>query len=305
MPGAVFRMSSKEEQWWNQGLPIWMTAEQQGIRSGLMFWPGSEVAFGGRTASYWTPYDKALPLDARVDKILGWLDLPPGQRPGLLTLYFEPVDTQGHLAGPDSPEVNQAIAQVDAAIGRLVQGLKARGIAANLVIVSDHGMAGVAADHTIVLDNLIDTGAVHVVFQDAVLGVDIPATPQGAAARATLLKPHEHMSCWNKAAIPARLHYGSNPRVPDVVCAAEVGWLIETQEDIARHTSPIRGEHGYDPEAAEMGALFIANGPAFRQGLVIAPFPNVDVYPLMAHIVGITPRPNDGRLSDLEPILAH
>ena len=39
-------------------------------------------------------------------------------------------------------EVNAAAATVDSAIGRLVEGLKARGIEANLVIVADHGMAG-------------------------------------------------------------------------------------------------------------------------------------------------------------------
>jgi hypothetical protein len=53
-----------------------------------------------------------------------------------------------------------------------------------------------------------------------------------------------------------------------------------------------------------MGALFIANGPAFRSGLVVKPFPNVDVYPLMTHILGLKPQPNDGRLADVAPMLA-
>jgi hypothetical protein len=53
-----------------------------------------------------------------------------------------------------------------------------------------------------------------------------------------------------------------------------------------------------------MGALFIANGPAFRTGLTIPPFPNVDVYPLLAKVLGITPLANDGHLADLAPILA-
>jgi ectonucleotide pyrophosphatase/phosphodiesterase family protein 5 len=214
------------------------------------------------------------------------------------------VDSAGHAFGPDSPEVNQAIGRVDAAVGRLIAGLKARGIAANIIVVADHGMAGVTADRTLVLDSLIDVSAVHLVFDDAVLGVDIPPTPAGRAAEARLLAPHDHVACWRKAAVPARFHYGANSRVPDIVCAVETGWLLETREQLTRRHIPLRGEHGYDNKDPLMGALFIANGPAFRQGLVIKPFPNVDVYPLMTEILALPPQPNDGKLADLAPILA-
>jgi len=302
MPG-VFRMSSKEEGWWNEATPIWTTAEQHGVHTGVMFWPGSEVELHGVRPSHWKPFDMAFPAGARVDTLLSWLDLPKAERPGFLTLYLEPVDSAGHAFGPDSPEVNQAIGRVDAAVGRLIAGLQARGIAANIIVVADHGMAAVAADHTLVLDSLIDVGAVHVVFDDAVLGVDIPATPAAQAAEAKLLAPHDHVACWRKADVPARFHYGANPRVPDVICAAETGWLIETAAHAAHHRVPVRGEHGYDNQDPLMGALFIANGPAFRRGLVIKPFPNVDVYPLMTDILGLPPQPNDGRLADLAPIL--
>ena len=302
---APFRMTSKEAGWWNQATPIWMSAERQGVRTGLMFWPGSEVAFGGQRPSLWAPYDRGVSADARVDRVLAWLDLPPAERPLFFTLYFEAVDSAGHAAGPDSDAVNRAIAGVDEAIGRLVQGLKARGIDANLVVVADHGMAEVPPAHVILLDRLADVAALHVVFQDAVLGVDIDRTPAGAAARAKLLAPHDHMSCWDKAKVPARFHYGANPRVPDVVCLAETGWLIETAEDATRHRAPVRGEHGYDNADPMMGALFIANGPAFQRGLVIQPFPNVDVYPLLTDLLDLKPEPNDGRLQDLQPILAH
>jgi predicted AlkP superfamily pyrophosphatase or phosphodiesterase len=299
---GVFRMSSKEEGWWDEATPIWTTAEQHGIHAGVMFWPGSEAPIRGVRPSRWKTYDIGFPADARVDTVLGWLDLPQAERPGFLTLYFERVDSAGHAFGPDSPQVDQAIAAVDAAIGRLVAGLKARGIAADLIVVADHGMAPVPPDHTLVLDSLIDVGAVHVVFEDAVLGVDIPDTPAGRSAQARLLLPHDHLTCWRKADIPARFHYGTNPRVPDVICAAQTGWLVQTRERAARRLPPERGAHGYDNADPLMGALFVAEGPDFRQGLVIAPFPNVDVYPLMMEILGLPPEPNDGRLADLAPI---
>ena len=300
---APFRMNSKEEAWWNQALPIWVTAERQGVKAGLMFWPGSEVAFDGGYASRWQPYDKTLPADARVDRILAWLDLPPAERPRFYTLYFEAVDSAGHAAGPDSPEVNRAIATVDHALGRLAEGLKARGIAADLIVVSDHGMAEVPPDHVVALDRIVDPRDLHIVFQDAVLGVDIQPGEHGEAARAKLLASHDHMACWDKAKVPARFHYGSNPRVPEVICLADTGWLIEASATGGR-SAVIHGEHGYDNSDPLMGALFIANGPDFKRGLVIPPFPNVDVYPLLAGILGVRPEANDGRLADLQPILA-
>jgi len=302
LPG-VFHMTTKDEAWWDEATPIWVSAERQGLHTATEFWPGSEVAIHGVRPGRWEPFYQAKTSDERVDTVLRWLDAPPADRPEFLTLYFDIVDTAGHHYGPASAEVNHAVATVDAAIGRLLGGLKARGIDANLIIVADHGMAATAPSRTVYLDDLTDMGQAHVVFDDAVAGVDFPKTPAGEAAAARLLAPHPHATCWRKAEIPARLHYGSNPRVPDVVCAAEVGWLIETKEQAARHRSPLMGEHGYDNAAPEMGALFIAEGPAFKSGLVVKPFPNVDVYPLMTHVLGIEGEPNDGRFADVAEML--
>jgi predicted AlkP superfamily pyrophosphatase or phosphodiesterase len=120
-----------------------------------------------------------------------------------------------------------------------------------------------------------------------------------------LLAAHDHMHCWRKADVPPRFHYGRNPRVPDVICAADVGWLIETRAKEEHASYAILGEHGYDNAAPEMGALFIANGPAFAKGEVVKPFPNVDVYSLMTQVLGLKPEPNDGHIGDLQGVLAH
>ena len=53
-----------------------------------------------------------------------------------------------------------------------------------------------------------------------------------------------------------------------------------------------------------MAAVFVANGPAFRRGVTLPTFDNVDIYPLPARLVGVRARPGDGRLSDLKPALA-
>ena len=68
---------------------------------------------------------------------------------------------------------------------------------------------------------------------------------------------------------------------------------------------PMLGDHGYDNASPEMAAVFVANGPAFRRGVKLPTFDNVDVYPLLAELVGVTPQPNDGKLADLAPALAN
>jgi hypothetical protein len=51
----------------------------------------------------------------------------------------------------------------------------------------------------------------------------------------------------------------------------------------------------------EMDALFLANGPAFSRGVTLKRFDNVDVYPLLAKVMGIVPIANDG---DIAPVMS-
>ncbi|RZL36288.1 MAG: DUF1501 domain-containing protein, partial [Rubrivivax sp.] len=72
-----------------------------------------------------------------------WLDLPPTQRPRLVTLYLEQYDVASHAAGMHSAQAMQALATVDAGLARLRDGLRARGLgdSVDLIVLSDHGMS--------------------------------------------------------------------------------------------------------------------------------------------------------------------
>src|SRR3546814_12163942 len=111
------------------------------MRSATMFWPGSEAAIGGVRPSQWRPFDKDVTGSQRVDQVLAWLDEPAATRPRIVTLYFDKVDSAGHWHGPDSPQAHAALAEVDAAIGRLREGLAGRDLLGrtNPGIVYDHG----------------------------------------------------------------------------------------------------------------------------------------------------------------------
>jgi len=49
--------------------------------------------------------------------------------------------------------------------------------------------------------------------------------------------------------------------------------------------------------------VFTAVGPSFRGGVRLPAFDNVDVYPLLARLLGITPARNDGDIAPLLPAL--
>lgn len=304
IPGATFRLADRstvtDPRWWTQGTPIWVSAEQAGLKTAPIFWPGSETQIQGVRPTYWALFDMSRSADARVDDTLTLLHKPPGQKPAFLTLYFDEVDTQGHRFGPDSAEVNDAIAKTDAAVGRLAIGLASRGIVANLVIVADHGMAATAPERVIYLDDLLPVDAGRTLGLGAFMTY-VPARGREAEAEAALLKPRPHLRCWRKGEIPARFHYGRNPRVPPIFCLPDTGWEIITKAWVRARAAPKGGNHGFDPYAPEMRAIFIGSGPAFRPGARLADFDNVDVYPLLARLMGVKPLPNDGDLREVRP----
>lgn len=291
-----------DPRWWEQATPFWITAERQGLETATMFWPGSDFELQGQRPTRWRLFDQGLPGFARVDQLLTWL-ADPAVAPRFATLYFDLVDTAGHAYGPDAPETTSAAAEVDAALARLIEGLDKQGRSGrvNFVIVADHGMATVTSDRTLLLG--LAPEAARVIWDGASAGI-APLPGRTAEVEAALLGRKQHGECWRKADVPQRFAYGSNPRVPDIICLADVGWSYRAAPPPPdRPARPIGGAHGYDPAAPEMAAIFIASGPAFRAGVKLAPFDNVSVYPLLAELTGVKPEPNDGKIADVAAAL--
>ena len=149
------------------------------------------------------------------------------------------------------------------------------------------------------MDDWADPAEFRIVTAGAVAGL----VPGSEPITAKLIARHPHAACYRKADIPARFHYGTNPRIPPVVCIADVGWTLTTHDRDAHEKTPLLGQHGYDPADPRMGALFIANGPRIFPHVVLKPFPNADVYPFLARLLDIQPLPNDGHVQDLYPAL--
>lgn len=295
---AKFDMGKTEARWWKGGEPVWITAEKQGVRSACFFWPGSESEHEGLRPSFFRPFDKKLNAAERVDGLLAWLALPPGQRPRFATLYFDIVDTIGHKFGPLTPETAAAVKEADEAVARLLAGLARLGLrdSASLVVVSDHGMSKSPPEKVVFLEDLMDKSQVRVEATGPYggvrphPGVDVDALVAGIRAK---LPPS--IQVYRREDVPARLHYNTGDLIPPVLLIADDHWTIEEKS----RWSPVwaatnKATHGWDPATPNMGALFIASGPVFQRRVTIPDVANIHVYNLLCAALGIKPAANDG-----------
>lgn len=302
-----FRINDREAvgngAWWG-GEPIWVTAENAGLPTAAMFWVGSEAPVAGVRPTRWSQFDADVGVDERIDRVLGWLAEPEDTRPRLATLYFEHLDSAGHRNGPHAPETLQALREMDAAIGRLVEGLATRGLEerVDVIVVSDHGMAEVPPGQVVAVEDMVEPADVELVSAGQSVGFQ-PVAGRTAAAEARLLGRHDHYECWRRGELPQRWHFGTHPRVPAIVCQMDEGWDALPREYAARGSTRSRGSHGFDPALPSMRAIFIADGPSFVDGLELPPIDNVDVYPLLAELLGIEPATHDGDPAALRPAL--
>jgi predicted AlkP superfamily pyrophosphatase or phosphodiesterase len=282
--------------------PIWVTAERQGQRTAPFFWPGSEAAIEGVHPTYVVPYDRDLPDTDRVRRVLGWLDLPPKRRPTFLTMYLSGVDAAGHRYGPDAPETRAAIAHADSVVGRLVAGLARRRLAGvvDLIVVSDHGMAATSPDRLVPLGEYLPRDWVEVDNLSPVL-MAWPRAGLNDSVYARLRRA-PHLTVYRKAELPARFRLRGSPRVPPVLAMADPGWTIRWErEGPAAWTT--YGDHGYDDSLPDMGAIFLARGPAFRRGVAVPAFRNIHLYSLLAKLLRLQPVPTDGSLDSVRSLL--
>jgi predicted AlkP superfamily pyrophosphatase or phosphodiesterase len=286
--------TAKDPRWWG-GEPIWVTAIRQGRRAMDMFWPGSEVEIRGVRPTEFRPYDGNVPNADRVAQALAWLGLPEDRRPSFVSLYFSDVDHFGHVAGPESRDVLEAAATLDASLGQLVEGIGRLGLAdrTTVVVVSDHGMSQLSYDRMIYLDDALDLSTVEITEQHGSLGI-WPRTMSVDALYRHLQGRYPPLTVYKRESLPASLHYSGNLRIPPIVGTLQDGWFLTTYEREAQAPELHFGAHGFPPTYASMGALFVAAGPRVREGLLVESFENIHAYEFMCRLLNLTPARNDG-----------
>ena len=287
---------------WYAGVPLWSLAESQGMRTACLFWPGSEARIAGFAPTWYARFDgKTEATDAvqqaRIDNAVALLRMPEDARPHLITIYYSEPDHEGHEFGPDAPETRAAVLKMDAMVGKLEAALKATNLPIDLVVVSDHGMAKIEGGW-VTLDQFADlTG-----FETA--GALLYGKTEEDRARAydKLSHASSQFVAYRRKDVPAALNYNSNPRAGDPVIIATGPYAIRAHGPPAGKADqpPIPGMHGFDPrKLPQMKASFFAAGPDIVHGRTVAPFENVNIYPWLAHLLGLTAPKSDGSLNVL------
>ncbi len=287
--------AAREGRWWG-GEPVWLTAQRQGLRAACMFWPGSEADIQGLHPDHWLRYDDRISEMDRVQRVLTWTAQPAAERPHLITLYFEAVDSAGHRFGPAAPETGRALHRIDAALRTLRDGLAAQGLwqHTHLIVTADHGMTWCDPAHTVVLEDLVDPTSIETVFFGASAGLNLKSGD--LAATVARLNAHPHLHAFAREDVPARLHFSHNTRIPDIVVVPDLGWHLSNRAWVERQRDrePDYGDHGYDPAEPDMGAVFLAHGPGFAPGTTWPVTDNIHVYNLLCALLGVTPAANEG-----------
>ncbi len=289
---------------WYRAKPIWIAAEEQGIKTGTMFWPTSDAEIAGRRPSQWALYDGKVPDEQRIAKVLEWLRLPLEQRPHLVTLYFSDTDDAGHDYGPESKETEAAVARLDCLIGQLRQGLQSTGLPVNLILVSDHGMQQVKT--AVNLSEFADFSSVRVAKAGAFLLVYAPDVTARENIYRALHNRDPRFQVYRTNHMPKRWHYAndlhhSDPRIGDLFVLARQPVELRITAD----PKPAEmGRHGFDPNTFQtMRGVFYATGPNIRAGARLKPFTNVNIYAFIARILGMSlPGDLDGTGKILEKI---
>ncbi len=287
---------------WYSGVPLWSLAESQGMHAACLFWPGSEAEIAGHRPTWYAQFDsKTQATDevqqARIDDAVALLRLPEDQRPHFIAIYYSEPDHEGHEFGPDAPETKAAALKMDAMVGKLRAALDATKLPIDLVVLSDHGMVKEQGDW-INLDKFADLAG----FEAAGPLLYGKTEEDREKVYNQLKKASSQFFVYRRKNVPADLNYNQNPREGDPVVIATGPYAIRAHappEGKPDH-APEPGMHGFDPhKMPEMKASFFAAGPDIVAGRTVAPFENVNLYPWLAHMLGLQAPKTDGSLNVL------
>ncbi len=307
--------SAKNERWY-QGLPLWYVAEKNGMKSACYFWVGCEIEKSGVRPSYFETFSDAPTNKERVQKVIRWLELPESVRPHLLTLYFSSVDTAAHRFGTQSPDVKSAIADVDEALGELFLGLEKLKLPVNTIIVSDHGMQDVESNKTIFIDDVFDLSAFEVIGRGPLMQLYLKkGFPESEVQK--LIMAWDKVSkkgadksgslkfkVFARGQIPKTYHYSKTPKVGDIIIEAKNPYSLVLRQDKVTAFNKITGNHGYNPTESSMWGIFYVQGPAFKNGVILNPIVNVDIYPMVLKILQLPSDSSiDGKLINTQTLI--
>jgi len=191
-----------------------------------------------------------------------------------------------------------------------------------MIFTADHGMAAVPWANVVNLDQYVNK-SLYTVYGGTPNWNVLPEPGKEQEIYDALYNKVPHLFVYNKTTIPKDFHYTYTPHVLPLQFVSDIHWRLAHNDTTASNggqqyerktrgrmltrlleiSNATVGEHGYNNSLTDMHPYFIAHGPAFKKGYNISQFMNLDIYPLMCHILGVEPAPNNGSFDRVRSIL--
>jgi len=290
----------------NSEEPLWRTNDKQGGTSAVFSWLAN--GFKAKPKHFSTVKFDYYKNFAKVKKEF----MSALEDPDVNFIMFHMVDILdriGKSKGPESQEFREALEKMDKEIlGSIIPLINLDKV--NVILTGDHGMVSTndlksrrRGANVQYLDDYLDpeTYRVFMTGGSATLSPLGRTTIEELYRKLRTLRNMPDYRVFRKDEMPEFLHFRKNRRTPDILVMADKGSLIMKNRDSYKRERV--GYHEYDITLPEMGAPFIGVGPAFKEGVIMDKFHMVHLYPLMSHLLGIKPNPNNGSLDTFQEVL--
>ncbi|KAL3182003.1 hypothetical protein MRX96_035467 [Rhipicephalus microplus] len=296
--------------WWNHAEPVWVTAEKNGLRTGMYYWDGCQVEIRGVKPTICFPYrnfgkwptaerDTKAAISEAVRKLKqNALDFA--------LVYYEAVDAAGHEYGPDSRERKEALKSADYLLKHLLDEATKYNIRDQLsiIVVSDHGMTDTGFDKNDVIDiePHIDDNDLHCMLDAGAFSMLRPHSDKIDKVYAKLKSLNmKGLNVFRREDLPESYHLKDSYLTQPIVLTTDPGYLLlklrltESEKQMPKSNKTVGGGHGYDPmKLVDMRTVFLATGPGLKQGFENKPVRMVDHYNVICRQLGIQPLQNSG-----------
>lgn len=258
------------------------------------------VAVLGPAPAHETPNDpqNQRAIDAYLK--LGVDDL----RPNVTLMWLNDPDGTAHTNGIGAPLTRTSLTLVDAGIGRIEDGLRARGLldSTNIIVTSDHGFSTETGELNLTglvapFAKKLDDGSADIVVAEGAIHLRQPDRARVAAIVAALQRRPEVGAIFTRGgSVPGTLSFDAarwnHPRSGDILVSAN--WSTKANDAGFKGTTTQEGIAGHGTSSPyDIHNTLIAAGPDFLEHTTSdLPTSNVDLAPTLLRLLGIPAPPS-------------
>jgi predicted AlkP superfamily pyrophosphatase or phosphodiesterase len=279
---------------WIEVAPLWILAEQQGVKAATFFWVGSETDWNDVAISYSkAPFNGRISDKDKISQILLWMDMPEEERPRLIMSWWHGADSIAHKLGPNHESVKNQIKKQDKLLLSLIDQIEDRKLwdKTTLIVVSDHGMSEIS--NLINIKEILKTQSIkaRLSLGPAVGHIFLDDKEDLSLALKTL-RTNKKLQVYSQADTPAEIGVHLS-RTGDIVLTTSAPNMLVSRNN----KTPPKGMHGYNPTVNnEMNGIFYAYGYGVANKSIDSVH-QLDLAPTAANLLGIEmPSITEGRV---------